>query len=183
MVHAIGLKARGAVVLMLGLVGLLGGEVMAGELKPGDKAPPFRLMGSDGKTYSLDQFKGKQGVVLSWFPKAFTPGCTAQCKSYAEKSDLLKNLHVAYFTASVDSPELNRKFAESVHADYPILSDPDRSVAKAYGVLNEARGVTNRWTFYIDKDGLIKEVDKKVNTKQAAPDVAEKVKSLKLADD
>src|SRR6187431_3229849 len=119
-----------------------------GELKVGDKAPAFTLKGTDGKTYSLDQFKGKKAVVLNWFPKAFTGGCTAQCKSLRENSESLKPLNVAYFTASVDTPELNRKFAESLKLDYPILSDPDKSVAQAYGVLSD-RGFANRWTFYI----------------------------------
>ncbi len=89
-------------------------------------------------------------------------------------------MNVGYFTASVDSPEVNRKFAESLDLDYPILSDPDKSVASAYGVLSD-RGFANRWTFYIDKNGVIKEIDKKVNARQAASDVAAKVKELSLA--
>ena len=154
----------------------------AEDLKPGDKAPPFSLQGSDGKTYTLDDFKGKQVVVLAWYPKAFTPGCTAECKSFAEKGEELKSMKVAFFTASVDAPEKNKDFAKSVGAEYPILSDPDKTVAKAYGVYNAERNIANRVTFYIGKDGLIKEVDKKINTPQAAPDVAAKVKSLGLAD-
>lgn len=154
----------GAVVCGMALgIGLAGaGAGGAAELKVGDRAPAFTMKGSDGKTYSLDQFKGKTSVVLGWFPKAFTGGCTAECKSLREKGDLLKPLKVAYFTASVDTPELNRKFAESLDLDYPILSDPDKSVAKAYGVLNEARGFANRWTFYIDKEGIIRAIDLKV---------------------
>lgn len=171
-------RAAGAVAV---LGSCLAAGARAGELKVGDKAPPFRLEGSDGKTYSLNDFKGKRGIVLAWFPKAFTPGCTAQCKSFQEKNSDLKKLNVAYFTASVDTPEYNKKFAESLGAEYPILSDPDKSVARAYGVLNDARGVANRWTFYIDKDGVVKEIDKKINTRQAAPDVAAKVKELSLA--
>jgi peroxiredoxin Q/BCP len=151
------------------------------ELKVGDKAPAFTLMGSDGKTYSLDQFKGKKAVVLNWFPKAFTGGCTAQCKSLRENSAALKSLDVAYFTASVDTPEENARFAKSLDLDYPILSDPDKSVAKAYGVLQGNRPVAARWTFYIDKDGIIKEIDKKIQTKEAGTDVVKKIKELGLA--
>jgi peroxiredoxin Q/BCP len=173
--------ARRAAAVGLGLAVALTGAARADELKVGDKAPAFTLKGTDGKTYTLDQFKGKKAVVVAWFPKAFTGGCTAECKSFREKGDVLKPLNVAYFTASVDAPDLNKKFAESLDLDYPILSDPDKSVAKAYGVLNEARGVANRWTFYIDKDGVIKEIEKKVNTAQAAPQVAAKVKELGLA--
>ena len=91
--------------------------------------------------------------MIAWFPKAFTGGCTKECKSLRENSKALHDLKVAYFTASVDTPEENKKFAKSLDLDYPILSDPDKSVAKEYGVLNPKRGFANRWTFYIDKDG------------------------------
>jgi thioredoxin-dependent peroxiredoxin len=150
------------------------------ELKVGDAAPDFTLKGSDGKTYSLSDFKGKKAVVVAWFPKAFTGGCTAQCKSIAENADAFKGMEVAYFTASVDKPEDNAKFASSLNCDYAILSDPDKTVAKAYGVLSP-RQMANRWTFYIDKDGKIAAIDKKVNTKAAAPDMAAKLKELGIA--
>lgn len=167
--------------LTLGLsLGFLVSTVAAAELKVGDKAPPFSLQGSDGKTYSLDDFKGKKAVVVAWFPKAFTGGCTAECKSLRANSDSMKKLGVAYFTASVDTPDKNKDFAKSLDLDYPILSDPDKSVAKAFGVLRPDGGVTNRWTFYIDKDGVIREIDKSVNTAQAAEGIAAKVKELKL---
>jgi len=153
--------------------------VRAEDLKVGDKAPAFSLLGTDGKTYSLDQFKGKKGVVVAWFPKADTPGCTIECKSLKENGDALKPLGVAYFTASVDTPEDNKKFAEKLGLDYPILSDPTKSVAQSYGVIGP-RGVAQRWTYYIDKDGTIKEIDKKIVTKSAGADVAAKVKALGL---
>jgi thioredoxin-dependent peroxiredoxin len=151
----------------------------AGELKVGDHAPAFSLKGSDGKTYTLDQFKGKSAVVIAWFPKAFTKGCTAECISLKANSKALQELKVAYFTASVDTPEENEKFAKSLELDYPILSDPDKTVAKEYGVLN-ARDMANRWTYYIDKEGTIKMIDKAVKAQQAGPDVAAKLKELGL---
>lgn len=153
----------------------------ADEPKVGDKAPEFSMEGSDGKTYKLSDFKGKKAVVLAWYPKAFTGGCTAECKSFKEKGDALKGMKVAYFTASVDDVKKNTDFAKSLSLDYPILSDPDKSVATAYGVLGKP-GFAQRWTFYIDKDGVIREIDKKINTKDAATDVAAKLKELKIAD-
>ncbi len=166
--------------LGIGLVLVGGSGTARAELKVGDKAPPFKLQGSDGKTYALEDFKGKSGVVIAWFPKAFTGGCTRECKSLRAHSKALHELDVAYFTASVDTPEENKKFAESLDLDYPILSDPDKSVAKAYGVLS-ARGFASRWTFYIDKDGTIKEIDKAVKPDSAGTDVAAKVKELGLS--
>ncbi len=145
--------------------------------KVGEMAPNFSLMGSDGKTYSLADFKGKKGVVIAWFPKAFTGGCTAECKSMKTSGEELKASGVAYFTASVDKPEENAKFAESLGLDFPILSDPEKGAAKSYGVLN-ARGMSDRWTFYIDKEGVIKEIDKKITNPSAGADIAAKVKKL-----
>ena len=158
---------------------------VADEPKVGDKAPAFELPGSDGKTYSLDQFRGKKAVVVAWFPKAFTGGCTKECKSFKDSSAEMKKLGVAYFTASVDTPDLNKKFAESLELDYPILSDPSKKVAEAYGVVHAGRAVPERWTFYIDKEGVLKAVDKGVQkrTVEAGSDVVAKVKELGLTGD
>lgn len=153
-------------------------SVFAAELKVGDEAPAFSLRGTDGKTYSLDDFRGKEAVVVAWFPKAATPGCTKECKSLRADGDALRKYEVAYFTASVDRPEDNKKFAESLNLDYPILSDPDKSAAREYGVLNPERGVTNRWTFYIGKNGKILYIDKKVNTSDHGKDIAHKLDEL-----
>jgi peroxiredoxin Q/BCP len=174
-----------------GVLGLLGvGLALAGrpaigaegDLKVGDKAPAFSLQGTDGKTYSLDQFKGKKAVVVAWFPKADTPGCTRECKSIRDHSEALKGLNIAYFTASVDKVEDNKKFVDKYELGFPILSDPDKSVAKAYGVVHPGRPVAERWTFYIDKEGVIKAIDKGVQqrTQTAGQDIAAKVKELGL---
>ena len=107
------------------------------ELKVGDPAPDFTLHGTDGKTHKLSDFKGKKAVVLAWFPKAYTSGCTIECKSLAENGDKIKQYNVAYFMASVDPiAEDNKGFAEKEKADFPLLSDPTKNTATAYGVLN-----------------------------------------------
>ena len=151
----------------------------AAPLKVGDDAPNFEMKGSDGKTYKLSDFKGKKAVVIAWYPKAFTGGCTKECKALAEQGDEIRKYDVAYFTASVDSPEENKKFAESLDLDYPILSDPSKEAAKAFGVLNE-RGMASRWTYYIDKNGKIAHVDQKVNTENHGKDIAAKLSELKV---
>jgi peroxiredoxin Q/BCP len=166
------------------------------ELKVGDSAPNFTLQGSDGKTYQLADFKGKQAVVLAWFPKALTSGCTIECKSLAEHGDMIRKYNVTYFMASVDPLDKNIEFAkatsvnlggqrgsvEKKEADFPILSDPTKETAKAYGVLND-QGMTNRWTFYIGKDGKILAIDKDVSKHVAtsAEDMAAKLGELGVA--
>src|SRR5687767_8268917 len=147
--------------MTIGLMAVLATATMAQApavvLKVGDMAPDFTLKGSDGRTYTLADYRGKQAVVVAWFPKAFTNGCTTECKSLAANGDQIRKFDVAYFMASVDPLEGeqgNKAFAKSQNADFPMLSDETKSVATAYGVLNP-RGMTNRWTFYINKDGKI----------------------------
>jgi len=145
------------------------------DLKVGDAAPDFTMTGSDGKTYKLSELN-KQGkaVVVAWFPRAFTGGCTAECKSMKAEGDKIRNYEVAYFTASNDPIADNKRFAEELGLDYPILSDPDSSVSAKYGVLNETpKGkAARRWTFYIGADGKILSIDKGVKTATHGADVA-----------
>ena len=149
-------------------------------LKAGDTAPDFTLKGSDGKTYSLADYRGKQAVVIAWFPKAFAAGDTMECKSLAANGDRLRKFNIAYFMASVDTLEDNTRFAASEKADVPLLSDADKSVATRYGVLG-GRGMANRWTFYIDRTGRIAYVDRAVNPETSAEDIILRLGQLKIA--
>jgi thioredoxin-dependent peroxiredoxin len=153
-------------------------RLTAAELKVGDAAPDFSLVGSDGKTHKLSDYRGKQIVVLAWFPKAFTPGCTSECKAFAEAGTKLHHYDVAYFTASVDDIEKNKAFAKSVKADYPILSDPDGATARKYGVTDAVKKWASRWTVFIDKSGKIMYIDKNVQPATHADDVAKKLEEL-----
>ena len=171
-------------VLMAGLMMTVTSQSDAADLKAGDDAPDFELKASDGKTYKLSSFKGKHAVVVAWFPKAFTGGCTKECKAMKEQGKLIREYDVAYFTASVDAVEGekgNAAFAKSLDLDYPILSDPEKKVAKDYGVLKPDGGVSNRWTFFISKDGKIKHIEKMVKTEAHGEDIAAKLKELGVA--
>lgn len=88
---------------------------------------------------------------------------------------------MAYFTASVDTPETNKKFAEALDLDYPILSDPSKQVARAYGVITGDRTSAARWTFYIGRDGKILYIDEQVNTASHGADIVERLKALGIA--
>jgi len=158
---------------------LMSGDLMAADLKVGDKAPDFSLVGSDGKTYTLSELnQAGQAVVVAWFPRAFTGGCTKECKSFKADGAKMRDYNVAYFTASNDPADQNKKFAESLGLDYPILSDADSKVAKEYGVLNASGKAANRWTFYISPEGKILDIDKSVKTESHGADVAGKLGQL-----
>src|SRR5690625_7926608 len=113
----------------LGLGILLASTVTmtAHALKPGDMAPDFSLPGSDGKTYQLSDYRGKQAVVLAWFPKAYTYGCTIECKSLTENGHKIRAYDETYFMASVATPTESRGFAQDTRADFPLISDPKKS--------------------------------------------------------
>ncbi|MCA9173708.1 MAG: redoxin domain-containing protein [Planctomycetales bacterium] len=175
------------------------GAAMGADLKVGDSAPDFSLAGTDGKTYKLSELRGKH-VVVAWFPKAFTGGCTKECNSLrtgktdkaisitllnGQKVELaastgsgLDDFAVSFFTASCDTPETNQRYATELKLDYPILSDPSKKTAEAYGVVHEGREVPERWTFYIDPDGKILAIDKKVSTASHGGDIAAQLKKL-----
>jgi peroxiredoxin Q/BCP len=174
------------------------GAAPATVLKVGDMAPDFSLQGTDGKTHKLSDYRGKQAVVIAWFPKAFTQGCTIECKSLAENGDKIKQYDVAYFMASVDNIEDNTKFAkatsvtlqgrggastvvEKKEADFPMLADPTKEVATKYGVLMAQAPLANRWTFYIDKSGKIAAIDQKINPATSAEDMVAKLAELNVA--
>ena len=199
------------VLLTMGLViGLAGAAVVAQGppnaapavptvVKVGDMAPDFTLPGTDGKTHKLSDYRGKQAVVIAWFPRAFTQGCTIECKSLADNGDKIKQYDVAYFMASTDTIEDNTKFAkatsvtlqgrggaaatvvEKKEADFPLLSDPNKEVAAKYGVLMANGQVANRWTFYIDKSGKVVAIDTAVRPATSAEDMIAKLAELKVA--
>lgn len=150
-------------------------------LEAGDPAPDFSLQASDGKTYTLSDFKGKQAVAIAWYPKAFTKGCTIECKSLAENGHLIREYDVAYFMASTDELDTNTKFAEEQEADFPLLSDPEGEVAEAYGVKMPVMNIARRITVYIGKDGRILKIDKDIQPATSAEDMAKTLGELGVA--
>jgi peroxiredoxin Q/BCP len=189
-----------AMVLGVGAVSAQGpAQAPAAEptLKVGDMAPDFDLPGTDGKNHKLSDYRGKTAVVVAWFPRAFTSGCTIECKSLADNGDKIKKYDVTYFMASTDTIEDNTKFAkatsvvlqgrdgsktvvEKKEADFPMLSDPSMTTARAYGVVTGDRKAASRWTFYIDKAGKIAAIDTAVRPATSAEDMIAKLDALKV---
>jgi len=152
----------------------------ADDLAVGDMAPDFTLPASDGRSYTLSEFRGRQAVVIAWYPKAYTRGCTIECKSLAENGHLIRAFDVTYFMASVDPLDDVSGFAKQQKADFPLLCDPTKQAAKAYGVLAFA-GYAARQTFYVGKDGRILAIDRTVKPETAAQDIAARLAQLGVA--
>ena len=147
-------------------------------LNVGDKAPVFSLFGQDGKKVSLSDFKGKK-LLLYFYPKADTPGCTKQACSIKDSSKELKKLGASAVGISPDEPSKQKKFDEKYSLGFPLLSDPDNKVAKAYGAWGEKsmygktyEGII-RSSFVIDGKGKIVRAFYKVKPLDTVPNAAE----------
>lgn len=125
-------------------------------LKVGDVPPDFTLPSTAGKPVTLSELKGQKNVVLAFYPAAFTGGCTKEMTSYGANLGKFEEADTVVFGISTDNTPSQRVFAEQTGAKFAMLSDfLNRKVSKDYGVLMEGRGLANRATFVIDKEGKI----------------------------
>jgi thioredoxin-dependent peroxiredoxin len=127
----------------------------------GSFAPDFKLKSDDGKTYSLSDFKGKEQVVLYFYPKDDTVGCTKEACSFRDSLSSLKEAGVEVLGVSNDDIDSHSKFRSKYSLNFPLLSDTDGKVSKEYGVyklwdFGEKIWGIERSTFVIDKSGMIK---------------------------
>ncbi|MXX05264.1 MAG: thioredoxin-dependent thiol peroxidase [Gammaproteobacteria bacterium] len=153
-------------------------------LQKGDAAPAFSLADQEGNTVSLADFAGKSRVVLYFYPKAMTPGCTVQAQGLRDSSGGLAERDAVAIGVSPDPVKRLKKFEEKEELNFTLLADEDHAVARAYGVWGlkkymgrEYMGV-HRVTFVIDKDGSIAHVMDKVKTKTHHDDVFEVLDAL-----
>jgi len=147
-------------------------------LKTGDKAPAFSLLDQQGKKVSLSDFKGGK-LLLYFYPKADTPGCTKQACSIRDASKELEKLVAAAVGISPDEPARQKKFDDKYSLGFPLLSDPDNKVAKAYGAWGEKsmygktyEGII-RSSFVIDGQGKILQVSYNVKPLDTVPNATE----------
>ncbi|MBQ8407629.1 MAG: thioredoxin-dependent thiol peroxidase [Clostridia bacterium] len=145
-------------------------------IKEGTKAPDFTLTDKDGNQVSLSDFLGKK-VVLYFYPKDNTPGCTRQACAFAAAYEGFRQKDVAVIGISKDSVASHQKFAEKYGLPFVLLSDPDRVAIEAYGVWQEKKmcGKTSmgvvRTTFIIDEDGNVEKVMEKVKPDTNAAEI------------
>lgn len=139
-------------------------------LSEGDKAPDFTTSDQNGNEVKLEDFKGKK-VVLYFYPRDNTPGCTTEACNLRDNYDALKKQGFEILGISPDSEASHKKFGAKHDLPFALLSDPDKQIMNAYGVWGEKKmyGKTyegvHRTTFIIDEEGAIEKVFKKVKTK------------------
>ncbi len=134
-------------------------------LKEGDKAPDFILKSDDGSSVKLSDYEGKSAVILYFYPKDKTPGCTKEACNFRDNLEKFKELNAEVLGVSVDDAESHKSFKEKENLNFTLLADPDKEVTKKYGVLN-AIGMASRVTFVIDKDGIIRKIYEKVDVNE-----------------
>jgi peroxiredoxin Q/BCP len=148
------------------------------ELTTGMQAPAFTSTDQNGKPVSLSDFSG-QKVILYFYPKDDTPGCTAEACDFRDNYNGLVAKGINVLGVSVDSEASHQKFVTKHNLPFPLLADTDHQIVEAYGVWGEKNmygkkymGV-NRTTFIIDEDGIISHIIKKVDTKNSTAQVVE----------
>ena len=146
------------------------------KLKVGDIAPEINSVNQNNEPITLGQYKGKK-VVLYFYPKDMTPGCTAQSCNLRDNYKVLLDKGYVVLGCSVDSPASHVKFIEKYELPFSLISDEDKKVVEDYGVWGlkkfmgkEYMGI-NRTTFVIDEKGIIEELIEKVNTKEHASQI------------
>ena len=145
-------------------------------LKVGDKAPNFTLQNQNGDLVSLSHFTGNK-VVLWFYPKASTPGWTIEGKGFRDEFKTFEEKNIQIIGCSADPPKKQKKFCDKHDFQYPLLSDENHEMLKAYGVWGKKKFMgreymgISRITYIIDNNGIIEKVYEKVNTTSHAKDV------------
>lgn len=130
----------------------------ATSLKVGDQAPDFTLSDQEGKPITLSKALESGPVILAFYPKAFTPGCTKQNSNFRDKYAEVEKKGAQVFGISTDSVETQKKFKAEYKLPYELLSDPEGKVARQYSGTMPVIGVANRANFVIGQDGKITEI-------------------------
>jgi peroxiredoxin Q/BCP len=154
------------------------GFASAGEMAEGMKAPAFEARDQHGALVRLADFQGKSAVVLYFYPKDDTPGCTAQACSLRDGFSALQAAGAVILGVSADTTESHKAFAEKFRLPFSLLADPDRRIIEAYGVKMPLLGMARRVTILIDRQGTIRKVIRDVRTKDHDQQVLALLKSL-----
>ena len=152
------------------------------EIKEGNKAPDFTALDQDGKKVKLSSFRDKKNIVLYFYPKDMTPGCTTQACDFRDQQKSFKSTVI--LGVSIDSQERHQKFIEKYDLPFTLLADVDKKVVQKYGVWQEKKlygktfmGIV-RSTFIIDKTGTVRKIFFKVKVKNHIEEVLNALKEL-----
>ncbi len=152
------------------------GSASAAELKVGSQAPDFTAPASDGSTVHLADSIGKAPIVLYFYPKDDTPGCTKEACGFRDQFAAFRQLKATIFGISYDTVESHRAFAQKFNLPFLLLSDKDKKIAKAYGA--DGLLFAKRMTFVIDKAGRIAYINPSVDPSKHSAEIQDVLSRL-----
>ena len=151
-------------------------------VKEGNKAPDFSGKNQEGQLVKLSSFKGKKNIILYFYPKDMTPGCTTEACDFRDQYKRFKNTTI--LGVSIDSPERHQKFIAKYNLPFDLIADENKKIVKKYGVWQEKKlygktfmGII-RSTFIIDKNGVIHKIFTKVKVKEHVEEVLHFLKKI-----
>ena len=146
-------------------------------LEEGDWAPDFSLTDLKGNTIKLSDFRGKKNVVVYFYPKDFTGGCTKEACSFRDNVSKITDNNAVILGDSVDDADSHKKFKEKENLNFTLLADPDKTVSAKYSGIS-SYGMAKRVTFVIDKNGVIKKIFPDVDVNEHYKEVVEVLKGM-----
>ena len=160
--------------MVLSIICLLGISIAqtSAKLSEGMKAPDFTLQNYQGKSFKLSSYKGKSSVVIYFYPKAGTPGCTKQACGIRDDLNKFKDKNIIVLGISIDSKHDIKRFVYENNLNFPLLADNKKLVTEKYGVLRDD-GKAKRVTFIIDREGKIEKIIKVTDVSTHSHDVFE----------
>ena len=150
--------------------------------RPGDTAPTFSAPSGDGRTVSLSDFRGSSDLVLYFYPRDNTPGCTREARAFRDAAAEIRSRGAEVVGVSTNSEESHRRFTANQELNFPLLADTDGSVAAAYGVLKPNGRTAERATFLIDRSGIVRRVWPKVTVNGHAREVTRAIDDIREDD-
>jgi len=162
---------------LLALIGLH--SVQAEDLAPGNPAPKFTLLDQESKTHTLADYRGRW-VVLYFYPKDDTPGCTTEACNFRDDLPAMRALNVQILGISMDDTKSHARFAEKYSLPFPLLADTEGNVARAYGALWSIgpMRIAKRYTFVIDPDGRVAKIYRNVKPAEHSRELQQDLKAL-----
>ena len=149
------------------------------KVKVGDRAPDFTLPDQSGEVISLKDFLGKRSVVLYFYPKDFTVGCTTETKSFSERYEEFKELGAEVIGVSSDTVESHESFASECNASFTLLSDEGGRVRSLYGVESSLGLIPGRVTYVIDSSGIVRHIfASQLNPKKHVKEAVETLRTM-----
>jgi|SRR5579863_493476 len=153
------------------------GSNLEKHLYEGSPAPDFSLQDQDGKTHHRSDYLGKKDIILYFYPKDDTPGCTKEACSFRNDLDKFRSIDVEILGVSTDDITSHKAFAQKYRLNFPLLADPGKQVVQTYRALSD-KGYAKRITYLIDKQGIIRRIFPNVGIESHSEELQRALKAV-----